>query len=45
MGADTGGRAVDGGEDRLLAVEHGGDQALRAELDHAGHVARDALGR
>jgi len=41
MGADTGGRAVDGGDDRLLAVEHGSDQSLRSVGEHS----HDGAGR
>ncbi|GAA0304068.1 hypothetical protein GCM10009540_24240 [Streptomyces turgidiscabies] len=43
MGAEAGRRAVDGRDHRLLAVEDGGDQALRAEADDAGHVTGDPL--
>ena len=39
------GGAVDRGDDRLLAVEHRGDEALRVVLDVAGDVAHRALGR
>lgn len=37
------GRAVHGGDHRFLAVEDGGDQALGAETDRAGHVTGDAV--
>src|SRR5918995_400710 len=41
---DARGRAVDGADHRLLAVEHGADQPLRAAADRARHVADEALG-
>ena len=43
--AAAGRRAVDAGDDRLLAVEDGGDEALPAVPDHAGALADDVLGR
>ena len=45
LGATAGGRAVDRGDDRLLAVEDARDQALPAAADHPGGVAHGAVGR
>ncbi len=44
MGTDAGGGAIDRGDDRLLAVEHGTDEPLRAGADEPGDVARGLLG-
>ena len=42
VGADAGGGAVDRGDHRLLAVEHGGDEPLGAVADRSGDVAGGA---
>ena len=43
--AAAGRGAVDGGDDRLLAVEDGGDEALPAVADDPRRLADDVLGR
>ncbi|CAO0833390.1 hypothetical protein SMICM17S_02086 [Streptomyces microflavus] len=45
MRADPGGGPVDGGDHRLLAVQYGGDEPLRAEPDGPGDVPGEPLAR
>ena len=43
MGADAGRSAVHRGHDRLLAIEHRGDQPLGAIADESGDLSLSAL--